>query len=51
MFSERNLKFWRINLNTRADGSEYGIQTIQMNYFNAVEVFFTFLEAKPCHVR
>lgn len=26
-------------------------QAINMDIFTACEVFFTFLEAKPCHVR
>lgn len=26
-------------------------KTINMNIFTACEVFFTFLEAQPCHVR
>jgi hypothetical protein len=25
------------------------VSVTPMNYFKAVEVFFTFLEAKPCH--
>lgn len=29
----------------------YYLKTINMNIFTACEVFFTFLEAKPCHVR
>lgn len=51
MFNELDLKFWRINLNTRCDGSEFGIQPINMNIFTACEIFFQFLEAKPCHQR
>lgn len=46
--TDNNLAYWRINLQTRVDGSEAGIQPVPMTIFDACGVFMAFLEARPC---
>lgn len=41
---------WFFRLTTSRIFGTKDIKTVNMNYFEAIEVFFTFLEAKPCHV-
>lgn len=55
MYPKETIQFWldELEYNQRFPNPYVvgKMQTVDMNIFTACEIFFTFLESKPCHQR